>query len=158
MSNEHHLCPVTQEDLGLLRKIFLSSWDRALAISPLPPESKTLVLHQQFDLQHQGYQRQYPHADYALIFLGDEPAGRIYVDRGPERFVLMDITLLPAHRGRGIGSAIIRALLDEAQAAGKPVTLHVEHWNPEARRLYHRLGFADLTDIGSHWKMQWDPA
>ena len=158
MSNEHRLRPVTPEDQSLLRKIFLSSWDRALAISPLPPESKTLVLNQQFDLQHRGYQGQYPYADYALIYLGDEPAGRIYVDRGPERFVLIDLTLLPACRGQGLGSVVIGELLEEAQAAGKPVTLHVEHWNPDARRLYHRLGFTDLEDIGSHWKMQWDPA
>lgn len=157
MTNSFRICPSSAEDYELLRSIFLSSWDRALAMSPLPADSKELVLNQQFELQHQSYQMQYPHADYALIHVGDEPAGRIYIDRGPEVFVLMDITLLPSFRKRGIGSAIIRELLAEAVGANKPVTLHVEQWNPDARRLYRNLGFVELADIGSHWKMGWSP-
>lgn len=157
MHDAPRLRPATPEDRDLLRSIFLSSWDRALALSPLPEDTKTLVLHQQFDLQDQSYHARYPHADFDLVFVGEEPAGRLYVDRGPELYALLDITLLPAFRGRGLGTVLMRELLAEARAAGRPVRLHVEHWNPDARRLYHRLGFTDTIDTGSHWMMMWSP-
>ena len=157
MRKPHRLVGITDNDSDLLRKIFFSSWDRALAFSPLSPESKQQILNQQFELQQRGYQQQYPHADYSLIYLKKNPAGRIYVDRGPNQLVLIDITLFPSYRRQGLGTTIILELLEEAQSAQKPVYLHVEKWNPEARRLYHRLGFEDLEDIDSHWKMGWTP-
>ncbi len=158
MSDEYSLRPVTPEDKALLRTIFASSWNRAFGQLALPAESKELVLHQQFESQHQSYFSQYPNAHYDLIYCGENPAGRLYVDRGAESIDLIDITLLPDFRGRGIGSEIIRDLLVEAREVRKPVTLHVEHWNFAAHRLYQRLGFSDLVDIGSHWKMKWTPS
>ena len=68
----------------------------------------------------------------------------------------MDIALLPEHRGAGIGSAVLRGLLAEAAAAGKPVRIHVERLNP-ARRLYERLGFAPIEDKGVYYLMEWRP-
>jgi GNAT superfamily N-acetyltransferase len=38
---------------------------------------------------------------------------------------IIDIALLPAWRGQGLGGAILRTLQDEAAAAGKPLTIHV---------------------------------
>jgi imidazolonepropionase-like amidohydrolase len=40
-------------------------------------------------------------------------------------------------------------LLAEADAAAKPVTIHVERFNP-ALRLYARLGFVQIDDQGVH--------
>jgi len=61
---------------------------------------------------------------------------------------------LPDHRGAGIGGAILRSLLAEAAAAGKPVRIHVERLNP-ARRLYERLGFLPVADKGVYVMMEW---
>ncbi|MFJ9691815.1 GNAT family N-acetyltransferase [Kitasatospora sp. NPDC101183] len=47
----------------------------------------------------------------------------------------------PAHHGRGIGTAVLRRLLAEADTAGEPVRLTVLQGSP-ARRLYERHGFA----------------
>jgi predicted GNAT family acetyltransferase len=52
----------------------------------------------------------------------------------------MDISLLPAHRARGLGTAILGELAAEADAAQRGLSIHVECTNP-ARRLYERLGF-----------------
>ncbi len=65
----------------------------------------------------------------------------------------MDITLAPAFRGLGIGSQLVRDLMDE----GRPVTLHVEAFNP-ARALYERLGFTAAQDErGAYLSMVWTP-
>jgi ribosomal protein S18 acetylase RimI-like enzyme len=50
------------------------------------------------------------------------------------------VILAPPQRGRGIGTALMNSLIARADAVDKPVTLHVEPWNP-AKNLYERLGF-----------------
>ena len=70
---------------------------------------------------------------------------------------IVDISILPELRGRGAGSVLLRELLDEATAAGKRVSIHVEREN-RALGLYERLGFRRVAEHGVHWRMRWDPA
>jgi ribosomal protein S18 acetylase RimI-like enzyme len=59
-----------------------------------------------------------------------------------DMYYLGHLGVAPAMRGKGMGSALVRYLLDArpADAAG-PVVLDVATSNPEAQRLYERLGF-----------------
>ncbi len=84
------------------------------------------------------------------------PAGRLYVQRWPKEVRLVDIALLPDFRKRGVGTELIRRLFSEAAGAGKPVTIHVEVFNP-ARALYERLGFAPKGEQGMYVLMEWKP-
>ena len=84
------------------------------------------------------------------------PIGRLYIDRSEDEIRLIDIALLPEHRGKGIGGSLMRQTLDEARLAGKPVRIHVEHNNP-ARRLYDRLGFRPVEDQGVYDLLEWRP-
>ena len=70
---------------------------------------------------------------------------------------MIDIALLPEHRGAGIGGAIMRDILDEAAKAAKKVRIHVEVNNP-AMRLYQRLGFHKIEEQGVYNLMEWKPA
>ena len=72
------------------------------------------------------------------------------------RSSLIDITLLPEFRQDGIGTWLLRDLLAEGEAAGKPVTIHVEVFNP-AMRLYERLGFRSVEERGPYRLMEWRP-
>jgi GNAT superfamily N-acetyltransferase len=49
--------------------------------------------------------------------------------------------LAPGHQGRGLGSAVLRRLLERTDAEGAAVRLHVLQGSA-ARRLYERHGFA----------------
>lgn len=69
---------------------------------------------------------------------------------------VIDVALLQAWRGHGIGSSLLGELLAEASAAGRPVSLHVERENP-AQCLYQRLGFRVLRDEGVYLRMDWRP-
>jgi ribosomal protein S18 acetylase RimI-like enzyme len=82
-----------------------------------------------------------------VVLIDREPAGRLYLNRGDSEIRIVDIALLPEHRGKGVGSALLRDLLAEADAHGKRVTIHVERMNP-ALRLYERLGFSVAEDKG----------
>jgi predicted GNAT family acetyltransferase len=50
----------------------------------------------------------------------------------------------------------MQAVLDEGLESGKPVTIHVETFNP-AQRLYERLGFVAVDSSGAYQLMRWSP-
>ncbi len=59
-------------------------------------------------------------------------------------------------RGAGIGEAVLRLVLAEAEEANVAVSLSVMHHNP-ARRLYERLGFEYAGETPSDVKLLWRP-
>lgn len=83
-------------------------------------------------------------------------AGRLSVSTAESGIHVIDIALLPAARGLGLGARILREILASAEASGKPVTLHVERSSP-ARRLYERLGFRTVEERGLHLLLEWRP-
>jgi len=58
----------------------------------------------------------------------------------PDHIELAQLFILPSHQNRGIGTSILRSIMQEARQAGKPVRLRLLAVNP-ARRLYEREGF-----------------
>ena len=120
-------------------------------------EQKDAFVRQQFEAQSVWYRDHYEGAQFDVILVDGEPAGRLYVHRRPNEIRLVDITLLPEYRQGGIGTSLLRDLLAEGEAAGKPVTIHVEIYNP-AMRLYERLGFRPIEERGPYRLMEWRPA
>ena len=110
----------------------------------------------QFKAQALGYRVQFPNADHRIILRDREPIGCIVVDRSHDHITLVDITLLPEVRGRGIGTGMLKDLLVEAAAKRMPVSLKVTEGNP-ARRLYERLGFKSHGGDGLYEQMEWRP-
>lgn len=150
------LRPETAKDEAFLRQLYASSRAEEMAPLPWPEAQKSAFLNMQFDLQHAHYRRHYPDAEFLLILREENPVGRYYLHRGEAAFLLIDIALLPNFRGLGIGGGLLRKLLAEAGAAGKPVRLHVEPAS-RAERLYLRLGFSLVEDKGMHRLMEWTP-
>jgi RimJ/RimL family protein N-acetyltransferase len=148
---------IRPDDAPFLYEVYASTRQDELRPVPWTPAEKTAFLRQQFHAQHSHYQQHYPGARFDLIELEGRPIGRLYVDRRPDAVLIVDIALLPAHRGAGIGTGILRGLLAEAAAAGRPVRIHVEHNNP-ALRLYGRLGFVRIADHGVYYLMECPPA
>lgn len=147
----------TAEDEAFLRQLHASVRADEMALVPWPDEQKTAFLDMQFDLQRRHYQAHYSNAEFSVILVEGHPAGRRYLDRSAEDFLLIDIALLPDYRGQGVGTRLLQALLAEASTAAKPVRLHVESFNERAMKLYHRLGFSPVEQQGFHWLMEWKP-
>lgn len=97
------------------------------------------------------------------LILGDERNGRVWLIRtggetagyvvlatsfsleyhGRDAFI-DEVYVLPAWRGRGLGTRALERALEECRAMGAAaVHLEVGHDNPRARALYERLGFED---------------
>ena len=145
---------IADADLPLLARIYASTRTEELAPLPWSNADKSAFLDMQFRAQHAHYQQYYPDADWLVITHGGEDIGRLYLERLPEQHRIIDIAFLPQHRGRGLGAALLRDLLDEASAAGRQIEIHVEKQNP-AMRLYHRLGFVTEEDKGIYDLMRW---
>jgi len=81
-------------------------------------------------------------AAWFRVFSKEEPAYGFVAESIPE----IAIGLVPEARGRGIGTALLSALLDRAAELGYAATsLSVFLKNP-ALRLYERLGFEKVED------------
>ena len=90
-----------------------------------------------------------------MAWLDGRPVGDVYLDRGPAEEPevrqqlpgvprLDHLEVLGPFMRRGIGTALIRAGEDIARRLGhQQLALGVGLDNPDARRLYERLGYAD---------------
>ena len=131
------------EEMGLL-----TGWSAA---------QKEELLHVQFQAQCRYYRSSYPNARYDVIVKDGEAIGRLYVARMPREIRIIDIALLPQHRNRGIGTALVGDILDEAARVTKFVSLQVEAANP-AKRLYDRMGFVVAGEVSIYQLLYWIPA
>lgn len=142
------LRPSTPLDAQFLLGVYASTRAEELALAPWSPEQKAAFLRGQFEAQSAHYQQHYaPVATFEVVLVDGQPAGRLIVHRGAREVRIVDIALLPDFRGRGVGTRLLQPLLDEADARGQLVSIHVERNNP-ALRLYTRLGFAPVGEHG----------
>ena len=152
--------PIAPDDQELLLRIYGSTRDEELSSVAWVDGEREAFLRQQFTAQHAWYQENYAGAEFLVLDREVEgrevPAGRLYIVRWEKEIRLIDIALLPEHRNAGLGNAILQEILAEGNAAGKPVTIHVEKFNP-ALRLYERLGFTPIEDRGVYYLMQRSP-
>jgi GNAT superfamily N-acetyltransferase len=153
-SSSLSLRPITPEDESFLASLYASTRTEELAQTNWSDEQKAMFCRMQFNAQTADYQRNYPDASFQIIERDGVAAGRLLVLRTDEKIHVIDISLMPEHRGAGVGSRFLRELQTEAKAAGKPLSIHVEQFNP-ARRLYDRLGFQQVEEKGVYLLMEW---
>jgi len=153
--------PERPEDEAFLFELYASTRQEELDAWGWPQEMRNSFLQLQFRAS-QTYRLAYPNAEYQIVLLDDENAGRLIIHRTREELRVVDIALLPHYRSSGTGSALLRRLFGEAAATGKPLRLSVLKGNRSAR-LYERLGFVRTGETELHCEMQWrapqaDPA
>ena len=83
----------------------------------LPPPVFEQVMRHQFHAQTVSYLAEFPRARFDIIELGGQPIGRIVVDRPGDVVYIIDQAIVPELRNKGLGTAIMRAHMEEARAA-----------------------------------------
>lgn len=134
-------------DAEFLLSVYASTRAEELAVVPWTDAEKEAFLRMQFAAQDHYWRKQRPDAQLDVILVDGQPAGRLYIDRRSGDIRIVDIALLPERRGRGVGTLLIRGVLDEGSDTGRPITIHVERGN-RARTLYERLGFRQISTTG----------
>jgi ribosomal protein S18 acetylase RimI-like enzyme len=150
------LRPITSTDTDFLFNVYACTREEEMARVDWDEVQKEAFLRMQFNAQHQYYVENYLGAEFSVIIQNDQAVGRLYVHRREKEIRIMDIALLPAYRKQGIGSSLIRDILQQGVEGQLAVTIHVERFNP-ALRLYERLGFRQKEDKGVYWLMEWMP-
>jgi len=148
---------VEEGDRQFLLELYASTRAEELALVDWPQRQKDEFLRMQFEAQYRFYEEHFADARRWIIVANGADIGRLYLDRRPEEIRIIDIALLPAFRNRGIGTALLKDILAEGESSGKPIRIHVEHFNP-ALKLYQRLGFRRIGDTGVYYLMEWRSA
>lgn len=148
--------PASSSDIPFLRELYRTLRLDELAAIPWTSDERQEFLDSQFDLQHRHYLAAFPRADFLLIQEGLAPAGRLYIDRNIDTWHILDISLLPSFRNRGIATALLTRLQSNAsETRASRISLHVARDNSGGRRLYRRLGFIEDGESETHFRMRW---
>ncbi len=156
LADSIRLRPERDDDVEFSRRLYQSVRRPELAVLGWPEQQLGAFIDQQFDAQRSHYKTYRPAAHFMIIEQATQAIGRWYLQVTPEALRLMEVTLLPTWRGQGIGSRLLRRLLDWGVDSHRPVTLYVEPFNP-AHRLYQRLGFEPVDTHGVYHLMRYLP-
>lgn len=136
--------PERSEDRDAIRVVYASTRADELAQVPWTDEQKAAFCAQQEHAQRTHYDTHFAAARREVVEVDGRVVGRLYVHHDADEVLLIDVALLPEHRGDGIGTELVRSVLAEGAARGVRVTAHVELFN-RARTLYERLGFTEVS-------------
>ena len=157
LADSASLRPERPEDEAFLLDVYGSTRQEELDLTGWNAATREAFVKMQFNAMRQGYAGMFPDGSFNIILLNQQPVGRIVISRGDTEFRVVDMALLPAFRGRGVGTFLLRELLAEAAQAGKPLRLHVLKMS-RATRLYERLGFLRFGEEGFYDQMEWRPS
>lgn len=146
--NTIQLRPVLPSDQDFLKMVYFSTREKEMErVSHWTAEMKEAFLNQQFNAQHNYYHSTYLEANFLIILYKNMAIGRLYIDEflGNKDIRIIDISILPNWRNKGIGKSILTEILNQAKSQDKKVSIHVESFNP-AMHLYKRLGFEKVSE------------
>jgi ribosomal protein S18 acetylase RimI-like enzyme len=104
------------------------------------------------DVQKARFAEYYPTAERRIVVDGVD-VGALAIDYRPDAVFVVNIEILPAFQGQGLGAQILTDIIGRAQDDGRAVELQVLKVNP-ARRLYERLGFQVTGETETHYLMR----
>ena len=150
------LRPEREDDQAFRYELFRVSRPPEWDMVQLDPQLREQLDRHQFAAQTTSYRTQFAKARFDIIELGGERIGRIVVDRPGNELHIVDQAIVPHMRNKGLGTAMMRVLMDEAARAGIPVRLTVASSNDPSLRLYQRLGFVETGAVPMYVEMHWN--
>jgi len=152
-SNEPRISlrPEHEKDEAFLLTVYAGTRAEDLALAGWNDATCRQFIEMQFKAMRHGYATSFPQAEFLIILLKGHPIGRAVVNRTEREIRIVDMALLPEHRGKGIGTELMQIWRAEALKSGKPLRLRVVRGTRPAS-WYQRLGFVpvDNNDDGVH--------
>ncbi|GIQ69910.1 GNAT family N-acetyltransferase [Xylanibacillus composti] len=146
--------PIALEDEPFLFELYASTRLEEMANWGWDEPTARSFLQMQWNAQTHSYGTQFPNMRKELLLVQGQRAGRMLTCLMDEALLLVDISLLPAFRGQGYGTSLLKRMQHEAAQLGVAVRLTVRNDN-RARRLYEQLGFRTVADNGADSRMEW---
>jgi N-acetylglutamate synthase-like GNAT family acetyltransferase len=149
---------ISATDEEILCQIYSSTRTEELAqLTSWTSIQKESFLRSQFTAQHCYYKHNYEGAHFWIIEYKSQVIGRLYLHTQNEAasIRIIDITLLPEWRSRGLGRQILLDVMKLAEGSNRSVTIHVESFN-RAMKLYKDLGFVLVSQTnGVYHLLEW---
>jgi ribosomal protein S18 acetylase RimI-like enzyme len=127
------------------------------ALAPISADQREHLMRIQFRGQMASYAQMYPNSCYHIVLLDGKPVGRLWVAQGEREFHLVDIGIDPKLQKKGLGTALVRRLQQEAAAKNLPVCSCVFRFNPGSLRFHERLDFKIVREDLMYYFLQWQP-
>jgi len=144
----------TAGDIKFLARLYFDTRRQEVATWGWSPQQQEMFLRMQFDALSKSYRSAFPNAVDHIVCLESSAVGRVLVEQEPAGMCLIDIALLEEHRNRGIGTGLLRQLLQECESQGCTLQLQVLQGN-QAIRLYQRMGFVQSGADPMYVQMEW---
>lgn len=93
------------------------------------------------DWQRRDFDRRFDEYDVSIIEREDRAVAGLMLETKADSLYIHELQVLPEYQGRGVGTAVVRMVVERAAGLGRDVTLSVVRANPRAKQLYERLGF-----------------
>lgn len=90
-----------------------------------------------------------------VVLLDGKPVGVIKVSQSEKQWKIDQIQLIPSTQGKGLGTNLLKTVIEQATTAGATLTLSVLKKNP-AKRLYESLGFTTTGSDDHEYFMELD--
>lgn len=151
------LRPEREKDAAFLGALFRTSAGRDLSLLPIDDAMKDVLMRMQFASQAATYRAQFPAARFDVVEQGGVPIGRIVIDAGIAAGCIVDFALVPDRRARGLGTAILAAVLERFAHRRQPVQCQVLVGNEPSLRMCRRVGFRQIGHVPPFLHLKWEP-
>lgn len=109
-------------------------------------------------VQEAFFRRNFSSETVQIIQVEEQNAGLLNLEHEAGELFLANLQIAPGWQNRGLGTAVIRTVLESARTLQKPIRLQVLRVNTGALRLYARMGFSTYQESPTHFLMRWQPA
>ena len=106
------------------------------------------------ECQRELHQRRFASQDFRVIQSAGIDVGILAIERRPDCLKVNQLFIMPDHQGRGIGTACMRVIIEEAQTRRISIRLQVLKVNSRAIAFYRRLGFTPIDENATHVQME----
>jgi ribosomal protein S18 acetylase RimI-like enzyme len=103
------------------------------------------------------YKGKYPAKEVQVIQYEGKDIGRLRVVRSKEEIYIGGIQILPEFQSKGIGSAVVKDLIEESEELKIPITLEVHGVNTSANIFYSKLGFKFVEQKKNQSVLKYSP-
>ena len=106
------------------------------------------------DYQRERHNKEFASQDFRIVQFRGTDVGVLVTSRTSDRLKVNQIYILPEYQGKGIGSACMTRIVDDASLEGKPVVLQVLKVNTRGIALYRKLGFTIVSESSEYFLME----
>lgn len=108
------------------------------------------------EYQIKDFENDFDNYIFKIIVVDEKDVGFIQIDESIDSINIIEIHIIPEYQGKGIGSSILKNIIERANNISKIVKIGCFKDNIRARNLYERLGFKVVKTTDTHYMMEYN--